>query len=205
MDQSFEQFVETNDLRSPQIIRAFERVKRQDFLPPDIANQHLVNSPLPIGAGQTNSQPYTVALMLELLDPQEGQKILDVGSGSGWTTALLAEIVGPTGQVDGLEIISELKEFGENNCKKYSFSNVEFFCQDGYNGLPDSAPFDRILVSAAAIEIPQALLDQLKIGGRMVIPTEAQDIRVIEKITATKFKEEIYQDFIFVPLIKTQD
>ncbi|MBN1779230.1 MAG: protein-L-isoaspartate O-methyltransferase, partial [Candidatus Buchananbacteria bacterium] len=94
MDKLIEQFIQNNDLRSPQIIRAFERIKRWDFLPPEVVDQHLVNTPLPIGAGQTNSQPYTVAFMLELLDPQEGQKILDIGSGSGWTTALLAEIAG---------------------------------------------------------------------------------------------------------------
>ncbi|MBN1779275.1 MAG: protein-L-isoaspartate O-methyltransferase, partial [Candidatus Buchananbacteria bacterium] len=100
-------------------------------------------------------------------------------------------------------IISELKEFGENNCKKYNFSNIEFFCQDGYSGLPDQAPFDRILVSAAALEIPDVLKSQLIVGGKLVIPTAAQDIRVIERISEVEFKEAVYPGFIFVPLVKS--
>lgn len=188
-------------LKTPAIIRAFLKIRRKDFMPDYLSHQEAENAPLPIGLGQTISQPLTVAFMLELLSPQAGQKILDVGSGSGWTSALLAEIVGPKGKVFALERLAELKEFGEKNAAKYNFSNLEFFCRDGTKGLKKEAPFDRILVSAAAIEVPKALKDQLAVGGRMVIPTAAQDIRLIEKIAKNQFKEKIYPGFVFVPLI----
>ncbi len=125
-------------------------------MPEEIIGQEEVNSALPIGYGATISQPLTVALMLEMLQPQAGHKILDIGSGSGWTTALLAEITGPGGWVYAIERIPELTEFGRQNVAKYNFSGVEFYCQDGSKGLPDKQPFDRILVSAAAAEIPSA-------------------------------------------------
>jgi protein-L-isoaspartate(D-aspartate) O-methyltransferase len=189
-------------LKTPAIINAFYKINRKDFLTDEMADEAPVNSPLPIGHGQTNSQPLTVALMLELLQPQSGQKILDIGSGSGWTSALLAEIIGPKGKVFGLERIAELKEFGQTNAAKYKFLNIDFFCRDGSKGLPDQAPFDRILVSAAGLEIPQALKNQLKIGGRLVIPTVSEDIRLVEKVGKDKYKETVYPGFIFVPLIE---
>jgi protein-L-isoaspartate(D-aspartate) O-methyltransferase len=144
--------------------------------------------------------------MLELLQPKKGDKVLDIGSGSGWTTALLAEIVGENGKVFGIEIIPELKEFGEENTKKYNFVESKraiFICGDGSKGLKDEAPFDKIHVGAAAAEIPKALLEQLKIGGRMVIPVgvEVQDMVLIEKISEKEYKEERYPGFLFVPLI----
>jgi protein-L-isoaspartate(D-aspartate) O-methyltransferase len=171
-------------------------------LPAEVVAEESTNIPLPIGHGQTNSQPLTVAFMLELLKPELGQKILDIGSGSGWTTALLAEIVGTGGQVFGIERVAELEVFGRQNTAKYNFENVKFFCQDGVKGLPNYAPFDRILVSAAAYEIPKELKKQLAVGGRLVIPTMAQDIRLIEKIGANEFKENIYPGFVFVPLLE---
>lgn len=201
-DQLIDQFINDGTLKTPSIIKAFKKIKRSDFLPPELVAEELVNAPLPIGAGQTNSQPYTVAFMLELLQAQEGDRILDIGSGSGWTTALLANIIGSSGQVYAIERIAELKEFGQNNLKKYNFSNVEFFCQDGHDGLPKAAPFDRILVSAAAIELPPALKSQLKVGGRLVIPTADQAIKLIIKRAENKFEQEEYPGFIFVPLIR---
>ena len=202
MQELIQQLINQGYLKTPEIINAFYRIKRSDFLPQDIVEEESVNTPLPIGHGQTNSQPLTVAFMLELLKPELGQKILDIGSGSGWTSALLAGIVGPKGEVFGVERILELKEFGEKNLAKYHLENVKFFCRDGTSGLPDYAPFDRILVSAAAYEIPKYLKGQLKIGGRMVIPTTAQDLRLIEKISDNEFKENIYPGFVFVPLIE---
>ncbi len=188
-------------LKNPRIIEAFLKIKRRDFLSKEFIDNESANVPLPIGHGQTNSQPLTVAFMLELLAPEEGQKILDIGSGSGWTTALLAEIVGPRGQVYAIERISALKEFGESNVKKYKFNNVDFFCQDGTKGLKQFAPFDRIMVAAAATEIPDDLRQQLKVSGRLVIPTVAQDIKLIKKIKANKYEELSYPGFMFVPLI----
>lgn len=189
-------------LKTPNIIKAFQKINRRDFLPADLIGEESVNTPLPIGHGQTISQPLTVAFMLELLQPKEGQKILDIGSGSGWTTALLAQIVGPKGYVYAIERVRELKEFGQQNLRKYNFQNVEFFCQDGSAGLPEKAPFARILVSAAAFEVPAGLKNQLTINGRLVIPTAEQDIRLIEKINKDKFKETQYPGFVFVPLVE---
>jgi len=202
MEELINQLISGGYLKTPHIIRAFNKIQRRDFLPPDLIQQESQNLPLPIGHGQTISQPLTVAFMFELLSPEPGQKILDIGSGSGWTTAMLCEIVGPKGKVFGIERIAELKEFGQKNVTKYRFANVKFFCQDGSKGLPNQAPFDRIIVAAAAFEVPKELKQQLKIGGRMVIPTVDQDIRLIEKITEGEYKETIYPGFVFVPLVE---
>jgi len=197
-----QQLVAEGYIKMPEIIQAFYKIKRGDFLPSELADQEEVDAPLPIGHGVTNSQPLTVAFMLELLEPKPGQNILDIGSGSGWTTALLAEIVGSKGKISGVERISEIKEFGDRNIKKYNFSNVKIICGDGSKGLPNEAPFDRILVSAAAFEIPPELKNQLKIGGRLVIPTKAGDIRLIVRKKKNEFSEKIFSGFDFVPLIE---
>lgn len=196
-------------LKTAEIISAFRKINREDFLRPQDKGKSEINAPLSIGHGQTISQPLTVAFMLELLEPKARDKILDVGSGSGWTTALLAEIVGEHGRVYGAEKIPELKEFGENNASAYNFVSrgvVSFFTADGHEGLPEYAPFDKILVSAAAPEIPKELLEQLKIGGRLVIPVgqwyNSQDIVVVDKIDKHKFGEERHPGFVFVPLVK---
>lgn len=196
-------------LRTPDIIKAFKEIKREDFVLPEDKEAAQINAPLPIGYGQTISQPMTVAFMLELLQPKKGDKVLDVGSGSGWTAALLGEIVGGKGRVYGIEIVEELKEFGEKNVAKYDnifHGRVSILRTDGYGGLSEAAPFDKILVSAAAENVPNKLLEQLKIGGRLVIPLgrqfETQDIVVIDKAGENEFKERRYPGFIFVPLIK---
>lgn len=190
-------------LRNPEIINAFYRIKRRDFLPDHIKEKETINAPLHIGHGQTNSQPLTVAFMLEVLEPQEGDRVLDVGSGSGWQTALLADIVGDQGHVYGIERIAELKEFGEQNARKYRFVNVTVTHGDGTKGLRAYAPYDKIIVAAAAQEIPQTLIDQLRIGGRLVIPVgdTTQDIVVVEKLAEDKIKTKSYPGFQFVPLI----
>ena len=202
MERLIEQLISQGYLKTLVIINAFRKIKREDFVVDNLKSESSINAPLPIGQGQTISQPLTVAFMFEQLQPQKGQKILDIGSGSGWTTALLAEIVAETGKVYGIERITELKEFGERNVKKYGFKNVEFFCLDGHKGLPQEAPFDRILVSAAASSVPKALKDQLKIHGRLVIPTNNNDIRLIIKKDKNNFEEKIFKGFVFVPLIK---
>lgn len=204
-----EELIRAGYLKSKHIIEAFKKIKREDFVLPDDRNKAYINAPLSIGCGQTISQPLTVAFMLELLNPQKGNKILDAGSGSGWTTALLAEIVGEEGKVYALEIIKELKEFGEKNVAKYNFvkkKRAKFFCEDAHNGLPEFAPFDRILVSAAATSIPDKLLQQLRVGGKMVIPIgeqyHTQDIVLLEKKERDKFKIQSFSGFVFVPLVK---
>ena len=202
MEELVRQLIQQGYLKTPEIIDAFRKVNRRDFLPDDLTGEDSANVPLPIGHGQTISQPLTVAFMFELLDPDKNQKILDIGSGSGWTTAMLAELVKPDGKVYAIERIAELKEFGQKNVAKYNLENVEFFCQDGSLGLPDRAPFDRIIVAAAALEVPQELKKQLKLGGRLVIPTAQQDIRLIKRIDDKEYEEEVFPGFVFVPLIK---
>jgi len=139
--------------------------------------------------------------MLELLQPQKGNKILDIGSGSGWTTALLAQIVGKEGKVFGVEKITQLVSFGKENLEKYHFFNVEIRKAGKELGLKKEAPFDRILVSAAAQFIPQKLVEQLKIGGIMVMPVNNSLLR-IEKISNKKIKLQRLKGFVFVPLVK---
>jgi protein-L-isoaspartate(D-aspartate) O-methyltransferase len=190
-------------LNTPRIIEAFRKIKRKDFLPKGMEDLAELNEALPIGFGQTISQPLTVAFMLEKLQPEKGNKILDIGSGSGWTTALLAEIVKEEGKIIAIEIIPELKEFGEKNVAKYNFiekGRVEFICGDGSKGYPKEAPFDRILVSAASSQILQAWKEQLKIAGRIVAPV-GSSIWLLIKKSEKKFIEEEYPGFAFVPLI----
>ena len=203
-----DRLVQNNILQTPEIITAFKKIKRCDFLPRGLSGQAELDMPISIGFGQTISQPSTVAFMLELLQPQAGDVIMDVGSGSGWTLALLAQIVA-SGKVYGIEIKQELASFAVNNVLKYNFiskGTVKVFCQDGWQGLPDLAPFDKIIVAAAASEIPQALLKQLRIGGRLVLPVGdvgmIQDLLVIEKTAEDQFSKKIYSGFIFVPLVK---
>lgn len=182
------------------ITEAFEAIDRANFLPPDMKHAAEFDSPIPIGYGQTNSQPYTVRLMLEWLDPRPGEKILDVGSGSGWTTALLAYLVGPKGRVYAVERVPELVEFGRQNAERAGVKNAEFYPAGEEFGLPDEAPFDRILVSASADELPQELIDQLKVGGKMVIPVQ-NDILEITKKTRGDLDIKKHPGFVFVPLL----
>ena len=202
MDKLIEKLIKDKYLKTPAYIAAFRKIKREDFLSDEQRFEAGINAPLPIGLGQTISQPLTVAFMLEILAPQAGQKILDIGSGSGWSSALLAEIVGKTGKIFAIERIPELKKFGQANADKYNFSNLKFILGDGTEGLSKQAPFDRIQVAAAAKKIPQALLEQLKINGRLVIPTQEEDIRQIDRVSKKEYKEKIYQGFLFVPLIE---
>lgn len=190
-------------LKTDIIIDAFSEIKRIEFIPNELESVAEVDVALPIGNGQTISQPLVVAFMLELLDPRKGQKILDVGSGSGWTTALLSCITGSEGRVIGIESIEKLKKIGEGNVEKYGFIKkgiAKIVQGDGSKGLPEEAPFDRILVSASANKIPPALKDQLKIGGKLVIPI-GSSIVYLEKKSETEFSKEEFPGFIFVPLI----
>lgn len=158
---------------------AFRAVDRADFLRARDRSNAGVDAPIAIGEGQTNSQPRTVFAMFELLDVRAGQHVLDVGSGSGWTTALLARLVGPTGTVIGVELESDLVAFGRENLAKYDFPWASIRqAEPGVLGASDDAPFDRILVSAEARELPQPLVDQLAVGGTMVIPVGARMTRV---------------------------
>jgi len=193
-------------LRTPRIIDAFRKVKRADFLPPEMRDLADLNEALPIGHGQTISQPMVVAFMLELLNPKPGDKILDIGSGSGWTTALLAHIVSQNnadGKIYAIETIPGLKEFGQSNADKYDFVKkgiAKFVLADGSLGLEKEAPFDKILASASAQKIPEAWKKQLAIGGTLVAPVK-ESIWKMERESDTIFKTSEYHGFVFVPLV----
>ncbi len=192
-------------LKNERIIGAFKAIKREDFVLRGEENAAEIDSPLPIGFGQTISQPLVVAFMLELLDPQPGEKILDIGFGSGWTSALLAYLVGEKGKVVGIEIIPELFEFGKKNIAKYGFikeGRVIPVCADGSLGYEKEAPFIKILASASAEELPNPWKEQLEIGGKIVAPLK-QSIWLFEKEAKNKFKETEHPGFIFVPLTKS--
>jgi len=192
-------------LKTLKIIKAFQKIKREDFLPEDVKDLAEIDTAVPIGWGQTISQPLVVAFMLELLQPDAGEKILDIGSGSGWTTALLSNIVGEKGKVYAIEIVPELKEFGEKNVARYNFIKkgiAKFIFADGSNGYKKEAPFDKILASASAQkEIPVSWKEQLKIGGRIVTPIE-DSIWLFVKKSEQDFEEKEFPGFVFVPLIE---
>jgi len=189
----------SNVLQSPQIIDAFRAVDRKYFVPDSWRDETYIDNALPIGNGQTISQPSTVAFMLEKLAPQKGDRVLDIGSGSGWTTALLCHIVGEEGNVIGVERVSGLVEQGRENLSQFGFEHGCIKEAEEKLGLPGEQ-FDRILVSAAADEIPEGLFTQLKVGGTLVIPVE-NSIYKFEKVSEDEIKTEEFYGFIFVPLI----
>lgn len=176
-------------------------VPRVRFLPKGQRFFAGVDAPLPIGHGQTSSQPSTVHTMLELLDVQEGDRVLDVGSGSGWTTALLANLTGPTGNVVGVERVPALVELGTANVAAAGMSWAHVVrATPGVLGAPDRAPFDRILVSAEPDELPQELLDQLGLGGVMVIPVGGRLLRVHSTPEGPDVRDTGF--YRFVPLVR---
>lgn len=183
------------------VAKAFSAVKRRNFLPADVASHWWRDEALPIGYDQTISQPYTVRSMLGWLDAKPGDRVLDIGSGSGWTAALLAHIVGDEGNIYAVERIQELLRFGKVNCERAGIKNVSFHKAGKEFGLPKEAPFDRILVSASAEELPKTLLDQLQVGGKLVIPI-FNDIHEITKASEKEHDDEIHSGFVFVPLIE---
>jgi protein-L-isoaspartate(D-aspartate) O-methyltransferase len=191
--------INSDALRSSNIIEAFKHIDRIDFVLDPTVSDVYEDYPLQIGYQQTISQPTTVAMMLEMLSPKEGQKILDIGSGSGWTTALLSYIVGDRGSVIGLERVDSLVEFGNNNLKKYRFKNAKIIQAGDELGVVGEK-FDRILVSAAAGEFPSELAHQLKTGGKLVIPVESSIYEITKKENG-ELKAIEHYGFRFVPLI----
>ena len=192
-------------LKSPRLEQALRLIDRQDFIDATHIDQAYHDHPLSIGFGQTISQPSTVVFMLEQLDIEIGDKVLDVVSGSGWQTALLAYLVGDSGKVIGMEILPELIRRSKEVLQQYNFDHVQIIHGDGYDGFSLSAPYDKIIVAAASHEIPTSLMHQLKIGGRMIIPVGQgnQSLVLLEKISNDRFQKRTFPGFIFVPLVKT--
>jgi protein-L-isoaspartate(D-aspartate) O-methyltransferase len=203
MSRLVDNLIRKGYLKTDLITEAFWEIDRIEFVPKDLEPEAEVDIPLPIGYGQTISQPLTVAFMLELLDPKRGQNILDIGSGSGWTTSLLSYITGKEGKVTAIERNPNLYELGKTNTEKFGYVSKEiarFICADGNKGFSENAPYDRILVSASAQCVPNELKDQLKIGGKMVLPI-GNSLWYMEKKGENEYTKEEFPGFNFVPLI----
>ncbi|MBI3115433.1 MAG: protein-L-isoaspartate(D-aspartate) O-methyltransferase [Candidatus Kerfeldbacteria bacterium] len=202
------ELLQSGVLRTSPLIAAFERIDRAAFIPASVRDAAALNIPLPIGHAQTISQPWTVAFMLEALQPQPGDAVLDVGSGSGWATALLADLVGPRGHVYAIERIPALRAFGERNVLRAGLRNVTFATGDGSRGWPAAAPFQRIHVAAAAPRaVPEPLKEQLAVGGRLIIPVGewTQTLVLVTRKDPEQFTERRYPDFQFVPLVSDHE
>jgi len=187
---------------SPAVREALGRVERHRFVSDGQRDLAYRNHPLPIGAGQTISQPYIVALSTDLIEPQPGDKVLEVGTGSGYQAAMLASIVA---QVYSIELIEDLGREAAARLKDLGYANVEVRIGDGYAGWPDKAPFDGIVVTAAAPRVPEALVTQLAPGGRMVIPVGerdgAQELLLVRKREDGSIERRSVLPVRFVPLV----
>lgn len=183
------------------VMAAMKRVPRQDFVPEELQPRAFYNGPLPIGKGQTISQPFIVALMSDLLNPHPEHTVLEIGTGSGYQTAVLACLVR---QVYSVEIIETLAEASRERLDKQGYRNIELRAGDGYYGWPEHAPYDGIIVTAAAPRVPQPLVDQLRVGGRLVIPVgypySYQELKVLEKQAEDKIETRTILGVSFVPL-----
>lgn len=186
---------------SDRVVEAMSRVPRELFVPEELRPMAYEDRPLPIGHGQTISAPHMVAIMCDLLDLQEGMKVLEVGGGCGYHAAVMAELVGPSGHVYSVERIPELVEVARRNLEKAGYRNVSMILGDGTLGYGEQAPYDRISVAASAPDIPEPLKEQLRPGGRMVIPvgSYSQDLLVVTK--NHEIRVERAMGVVFVPLI----
>lgn len=184
----------------PRVLAAMENVPRHLFIPPPYDRDAYVDSPLPIGGGQTISQPYIVAAMTELLRPRPVDKVLEIGAGSGYQAAILSRIVH---QVISIERLSAIAELAKKNLSSIGIRNVKVVTGDGSLGYPEEAPYDGIIITAATPEIPGPLIDQMTEGGRLVAPVGGRDLQeliVLEKHDSTITKKS-YGGVRFVPLI----
>lgn len=188
-------------IRNPALLRAFGRLPRERFVPADRAEEAYEDRPVPIGEGQTLSQPYVVALMLEALKVNPGSRVLEVGTGSGYQTALLAEM---GAEVYSIERIASLAALAVSRLKALgSGDRVQLRIADGSGGWPEAAPFDGIVVSAAAPAVPEPLAEQLAEGGRMVLPVgdpPSQELILVERVSG-RLRQEMLGSCAFVPLI----
>ena len=190
--------IEARGVTDPRVLEAMRVVPRHLFVPAAVRPSAYADHPLPIGHGQTISQPFIVALMTELLEPGKHHKVLEIGTGSGYQAAVLSLLVE---EVFSIEIVEPLAERAAGDLEKHGYENVTVIAGDGYQGLPEEAPFDGIIVTAAPPYIPQPLVEQLKEGGRMVIPVGEgyQELQLLEK-TRTGVEVRRVLSVRFVPM-----
>jgi protein-L-isoaspartate(D-aspartate) O-methyltransferase len=187
------------DIRDPAVLEAMARVPRHLFVPEEQRGASYGDHPLPIGFGQTISQPYIVAFMTQALDVERGHKVLEIGTGSGYQAAVLAELAG---QVFTIEIVEPLAERSTATLKELGYTNVHVRAGNGWDGWPEEAPFDRIMVTAAPDEVPQTLVDQLKVGGVMAVPVGVgeQTLKILRKTDADRLETLQTLPVRFVPM-----
>lgn len=192
--------IKARGIRDKKVLEVMNKVKRHLFVPPALKNLAYQDHPLPIGEGQTISQPYIVALMTELLSLKGDERVLEIGTGSGYQAAILAEIAR---EVYTIEILPSLVQRAERLLNELGYNNIKVKCGDGYLGWPEYAPFDAIIVTCAPPHIPQNLIDQLADGGRLVIPVgdNLQELKVLVKKEG-KIKKKDIIPVRFVPMIK---
>ena len=193
-------------VKDPRVLDAMRAVPRHEFLPATLRGDAYVDSPLPIGSGQTISQPYIVALMTELARPTPADRVLEVGTGSGYQAAVISLLVS---RVFSVELVDSLAASAAATLGRLGYANVTVRNGDGYLGWPEEAPFDIILVTAAPEEVPAALVAQLKPGGRLVVPVgpvaDVQDLKLIEKDAAGSVRTRSIIPVRFVPMVKKRD
>ena len=192
-------------IRDPRVLAAFARVPRTFFVPEEAQAEAEADRPLDIGCGQTISQPYVVAAMAEALELTGRERVLEVGTGSGYATAILAEMMPVSAGIHSVEIIPELADRARRVLGELGYANVQVRVSDGALGWPEAAPFDAILVSAAPREVPPALLDQLVAGGRLVLPVgpspEQQELQLWRRLSSGGLEKRGLMQVRFVPLI----
>ena len=190
--------IKARGVKNPRVLSALLKVERHRFVPEENLNSAYSDQPLPIGEGQTISQPYIVALMTELLDLKGDEKVLEIGTGSGYQAAILAEL---SKEVYTIEIIESLASMSKKRLLELGYQNIQVKAGDGYLGWPEFAPFDAIIVTAAPDHIPKPLIEQLKEGGRMVVPvgTHTQELKKIVKRSG-KIETTDVIPVLFVPM-----
>lgn len=192
--------IEARGIRDPRVLEAMRKVPRHLFVPPDYRDASYEDRPLPIGEGQTISQPYIVALMTEALDLKGDEKVLEIGTGSGYQAAILAELAR---EVFTVELEPVLAQRAAETLRRLGYSNVHIAVKDGFDGWPEEAPFDRIILTCAAPRIPETLVDQLKDGGKMVLPFGgdplSQVLVLVEKKGNSLLQKEL-TGVVFVPM-----
>jgi len=193
-----EQQLLARDITDPRVISAMRRIPRDSFVPPDLRQRAYEDRPLPIGYRQTISQPYIVAYMTQALRLGPNEKVLEIGTGSGYQAAVLSELAG---SVYSIEIVAQLAKRARDTLKKLGYDNVQVKQGDGYAGWPDQAPFDAIMVTAAPDHVPQPLVNQLALGGRLVLPVgETQQTLMVLIRTEDGVEQEATLPVLFVPM-----